>query len=336
MSVDQVTAYAVELRLYKDQATVKTPGKYLEIPVPECLADFDGVKPGEKSFYAHLENGQEFSYLRFSVEDRNPRHHLKLKDKNRGNTNLAVSLPTEFAVHNDRSPFRGVSAGDSVNIEIREEDNEFRLFRTEDFPYRVKELSKEGTLTDFDKRFVAPVLATGTDFTDLTVSSDVQSQEFEIVPFDGQHQSFVEIAEESQRMPTQLRMTTGDVFRGSPKLLDAVKQGFGLPIIEADIKVKWSPEAQPRITGGGNLIYTEENATSAKVELQENGSYSLLAEQDGDGGSVWLAPDPDLALTDPIRENWSAFLYEDQEGWEAPKIYVPVGIGEQKGHWPSY
>ncbi|WP_159903626.1 hypothetical protein [Salinirussus salinus] len=331
MSNDKVIAYAVEIREYRNQASVITPGKYLEIPLPEEVTDFEDVEIGEKSFYAHLERAEDFSYLRYTPEDDGSRHHLTLKEKSGSDPSLAVSLPAEFAVTNDRSPFQGMQHGDRVNIEIREEENEIRVYTPEDFPHRVRQLSEEGTLTDFDTPVIAPLLATGDGFSDLTVSADAPSQKFEIVPFDGQHKGFVEVAEEYPIF----RSRTQQGFRGGPKPLNIVKDKYGIPTVEADITVKWAPEAAPSMGGGGDVIYTKKDSSSAKVELQEKGSYSVLAEKDGDHGGMWLAPDPNLAMTDPIRESWSAFLYDDDEEWEAPKIYIPVNVGEEKGHWPQ-
>jgi hypothetical protein len=117
-----------------------------------------------------------------------------------------------------------------------------------------------------------------------------------------------------------------------------VRDEYGIPIVEADIRVEWAPEADPSIViyDETNSIYSEESTSSAKVELKEEGSYLLLAEKDGDGGVMWLAPDPRLAMTDPIRDSWSSFIYEDDEDWEAPKIYIPMYLGEQRGYWPDY
>ncbi|WP_336328318.1 hypothetical protein [Halovenus sp. HT40] len=335
MSVDQITAYAVDLRIYKDQASVTTPGNYLEIPLPDEVADFEGVEIGEKSFYVHLVKDDDFSYLRYTPDDDSSRHFLKLKEKSGSDPSLAVSLPAEYAVTYNLSPFQGMEHGDRVNIEIREDENEIRVYTPEEFPHRVKQLSEEGTLTDFDTPVIAPVLATGDGFTDLTVSANAQSQKFEIVPFDGQHRSFVEIAEEYPIFRSQTGRVRGEVFRGGPRLLNAVRDESGIPTIEADIKVKWAPDAPPSMGGGGEVIYTKESSSSAKVELQEEGSYSVLAEKDGESGGMWLAPDPNLAMTDPIRDSWSAFLFDDEEDWEAPKIYIPVNLGEVKGHWPQ-
>lgn len=336
MSVDQITAYAVDLRIYKDQASVTTPGNYLEIPLPDEVADFEGVEIGEKYFYVHLVKDDDFSYLRYTPDDDSSRHFLKLKEKSGSNPSLAVSLPAEYAVTYDLSPFQGMEHGDRVNIEIREEENEIRVYTPEDFPHRVQQLSEEGTLTDFDTPVIAPVLATGDGFTDLTILADAPSQKFEIIPFDGQHQSFVEMAEEYPIFQSR-NIGTGEVFRGGPRILNVVKNEFGLPIIEADIKLRWRPEAQPGMHGAGdNVVYIERSSSCAKIELQEKGTYFVVAEKDGDTGGRWLAPDPDIAMTDPIRESWSAFLYDDEEDDEVPKIYVPVDRGELKGFWPEY
>lgn len=334
MSVDQITAYAVELRIYRDQASVTTPGKYLEVPLPDDVAGFEDVEAGNKSFYAHLEKDEDFSYLRYTPNDDSPRHFLKLKEKTGSDPSLAVSLPTEYAVTNTRSPFQGIGHGDRVNIEIREEESEIRVYTPEAFPHRVSQLTEEGTMTDFDTPMIAPLLASGDGFTDLTVSDEEPSQKFEIIPFDGNHQRFVEVAEEHPIYRSRDPMKPSEVFRGEPGILDKVEEEFGIPIIDADIKVKWLPDAPPSMGGGGDVIYTEKSSSSGKVELQEKGSYSVLAEKDSGSGGMWLAPDPDLAMTDPIRESWSAFLYDDEEEWEAPKIYIPVNLGEVKGYWP--
>jgi len=331
MSVDQITAYAVDLRIYRDQASVTTPGEYLEIPLSEEVADFEGVEIGAKSFYAHLEKDEDFSYLRFTSVDDSSRHFLNLKRKSGSYPPLAVSLPTEYAVTNDRSPVQGMEHGDRVNIEIRDEENEIRVYSPEDFPHRVKQLSEEGTLTDFDTPIIAPVLAAGNNFADLTPSADTPSQKFEIVPFDGQHEGFVEVAEE---YPV-FRSRTQSGFRGGPKPLNIVKEEYGIPTVNADITVKWNPRVEAHMNGGSDVIYREQNTFSAKVILPERGPFSFIAERNGDTGYAWLAADPSLAMTDPIRDSWSAFLYDDDENWEAPKIYVPVNIGEGKGHWPN-
>lgn len=337
MSVDKITAYAVELRIYRDQASVKTPGKYLEVPLPEEVARFEGANIGEKSFYAHLEKDNNLSYLRYTPEKDSSRHYLKLKKKSGSSPSLAVSLPAEYAINNDRSPFQGMKHNERVNIEIREEKNEIRVYTPDDFPRRVNQLSEEGTLTDFDTPIIAPFLSRGNGYTDLTASGDAVSQKFELIPFDGQHQRFVEMAKEVPMFRSR-SFNRSEVFRGGPHIFRAVRDEYGIPIVEANIRVEWAPEADPSIVIGNeaDLIYSEEGTSSAKVELYEEGSYSLWAEKDGDEGGMWLAPDPRLAMTDPIRGSWSSFVYEDDENWEAPKIYLPVHLGEIRGYWPDY
>jgi len=348
MSVDQITAYAVDLRIYRDQASVTTPGEYLEIPLPDEVAGFEDVEVGKKSFYANLQKNEDISYVRYTPDDDSSRHFLKLKEKSGSDPSLAVSLPTEYAVTNGRSPFQGMEHGDRVNIEIREEENEIRVYTPEDFPHRVKQLSEEGTLTDFDTPVVAPVLGTSEEFTDLSVGTDLPSQKFRIVPFDGQHDVFLETAREqaldefnaklnpqhpdyeSKKEKGTKRIKESDSFRARKNTLYKVRDEHGIPVTSVDeLAISWCPKCEhedidnllargyrapepPAPDIEDQIIYRESNTECGKVALPAKGSFFVIVEKDGETNRLPFFHREE----NPLKNNsYSSFDREYEKEW---------------------
>jgi hypothetical protein len=327
---------------------VNTPGKYLEIPLPEEVASFEGANIGEKSFYAHLEIEDNLSYLRFTPENDSSRHYLRLKKKSGSSPSLAVSLPAEYAIYNDQSPFKGLGHGDRVNIEIREEEDEIRVYTPDDFPKRLMQLSERGTFADFDKPLIAPVLPNKRTFTNLSKDIDCRGQKFHIMPFYGQQDAFVDaMIKRGEYSDERLRKSKPDpfnedsVFTGNPFLIDYVREKakYDLAILKADeIRVyhrflNWEDGTAMSSEGQG-LIYQERDTKCSKVILPDEGQYLIEAEKNGYLTRVSMMPNP-ASSYQTFLDGWTATqFYNSDDDEDPPQILLPIPA-EGKGEWKT-
>lgn len=362
--MEKIPAYAVEARIYRDQASVTEPGKYIEVPLPEEVSNIEGAEEGEKSFYVDLVSEKELSYLRYTPEKENDRHYVKLKHKGGRDPEHAVSIPVEYALHNNRSPLQGISHGDRVNVELRVKENEFRVYDPEDFSHRVNQLSEEGVLAEFDTPIVAPLLLSQNDeYTDLSAETSYSSQKFKIVPFEGQHEVFIEAARQNKLKrldeddpfydSKKERIEDSEVFNGSRGVFFTARDRFGIPVTRVDeLAISWCPkddhEQMTALLRDGfrtpeppypdiqdMVIYRESNTKCSKVVLPEKGSYYVIARKGDDVSYFPFYHQEEQADGGrQYREDWGVYLYSDDE--MPPTIYVPIPRGRPHIKWTKY
>jgi hypothetical protein len=305
-------------------------GEYYPLPLPEEIKVL-GINQGDTVVLEIVEEeiqGQEIRYIKGRHGDA-PRNEMTVRRQPGCSPELFVQCPAAFSGEHGDPPFNELERGTRLVVEVLLDDDEFRIYSHEDYRFRYQQLS-EGGGPPPELPLTIPLIASNDDrYTDL--SGEMEGQKFEIVPFHGQKQVFVELGEEMGNQD----LMRGDRFRGGPNMLQAAKEETGIPRRSVDqLGIYWDPD-DSSMNPDGEKIYEEHDTASAKVVLPQQGSFRIEVEDGEDSGSHWLAADPHLGLTDPVREKWSAFLFEDSKDLEPPKIYIPVPR-TGKGHWQTY
>ena len=286
-------------------------------------------------------------FIRCSTEDIG-RHSLQIRINEENNPELFIRIPIEYTFYRENQSFHGLDKNDRLTVEVNYEDGEFRIYTADDFRYRLKELSGEGLPPTVKTPVFAPLVTDSSDdFVDLAEGVDgVESQKFEIVPFDGQDDIFVQIAdEEKQRLRTQGGSSSPrfsapgsednprSTFYGSRDLLSHTLENHELPVVEADsIEIFWKIE-----TGGSDsvrkmgCIFEAEDVKSVKVILPKLGSFLLKVTHDGSSTSLKLLSNSDSGGS-AFRGGWSTKFWSDPEDGGVPSLYLPVPQSG-KGWW---
>lgn len=151
MKQDLSSIYPVNVRKYSDKASVNTPGEYLEIPISDDVEDL-GLTQGDE-LYMVLDRGDSDSkgYLRISpneFEGVGRVHRLSLKRNEAASPSYAVSVPTEYSVHRDDSPFQGLKQGDTVIVEIDGDAQVVSVYVPDDYQTRLEHLVENDATPD--------------------------------------------------------------------------------------------------------------------------------------------------------------------------------------------
>ncbi|WP_313694167.1 hypothetical protein [Halorarum halobium] len=326
MKQKRVSPTRVEVR----EPEKRSGGEYYPLPLPDEIELLE-IDQGDTVVLELVEEevqGKSIRYIQGHSGEA-PRNQMTVRRQSGCSPELFIQCPAAFSGEHGSPPFNELGKGDRLVVEVLVDEGEFRIYGYDDYRYRFQQLSEDDGPPP-ELPLAIPLIASNNDgYTDL--SGEKEGQEFEIVPFHGQDEVFVELGEEMGKQD----LMRGNRFRGIPNLLRAAGERTGIPERSVDkIEIYWDSE-DVSMNPDGEKIYEEHDTDSAKVVLPEQGSYLIIVEAGEDSGSHWLAADPNIALTDPIRDKWSAFLFEDSEELQAPKIYIPVPR-TGKGHWDTY
>jgi hypothetical protein len=275
--------------------------------------------------------------------------------------------------------FLSYGGDESLTVELNETEEEpyIRIYDGEDVQERKAEMVNDGfSVKDGPSRAVAPLIYSEIEaeeeFTDLSVETDLDSQKFKIVPFEADHENFIEKAREealqdletrtsseSRKEHMREKIESSDSFRARKGTFHKVKKEHGIPVISVDeLAISWSPRCEmedidnllargyrppepPHPDVEDQIIYRESNTDRAKVSLPAKGSYFVIVEKDGETSQIPFFhreenPLKNNSYTSFEREyekEWGILLKDDEE--MPPMIYVPVHRGG-KVSWTKY
>ncbi|KAB7514613.1 hypothetical protein DM867_05700 [Halosegnis rubeus] len=151
MNLGSNTVYPVEVRKYSDKASISTSGEYLEVPLSDDVEEL-GLGQGDK-LYMVLDRSDTDTggYLKISIdqlEDRGRVHSLLLKKNEASSPSYAVSIPAEYSVHSGLSPFQGLEQGDTVIVEVDNDDGLIRVYQPSDYRSRLEKLVENESTPD--------------------------------------------------------------------------------------------------------------------------------------------------------------------------------------------
>jgi bifunctional DNA-binding transcriptional regulator/antitoxin component of YhaV-PrlF toxin-antitoxin module len=257
MNLGSNTIYPVEVRKYSDKASISTAGEYLEVPLSDDVEEL-GLGQGDK-LYMVLDRSDTDTggYLKISadqLEDRGRVHSLLLKKNEASSPSYAVSIPAEYSVHSGLSPFQGLEQGDTVIVEVDNDDELIRVYQPSDYRSRLEKLVENESTPDIRVPTVLAGLYQGKSLQQIT--SEVG--EWRIKPY---HQlnggyiedsAYVEVFDEEDRLI--------DVLSGDSEYLISLPAGiYYLEIQVPGYRFKRTEvEIIPGFTNSGTIrLYTK-------------------------------------------------------------------------------
>jgi len=151
MNLGSNSVYPVKVRKYSEKASISTPGEYLEIPLSDDIEDL-GLTTGDDIQMTLSKSGFEsIRYLKISgndLQDRGRIHSLSLKRNEDSSPSYAVSIPVEYSVHSDLSPFQGLEQDDTVIVEVNSSSELISVYQPSDYQSRLEELVESEATPD--------------------------------------------------------------------------------------------------------------------------------------------------------------------------------------------
>jgi hypothetical protein len=151
MNLGSNSVYPVKVRKYSEKASISTPGEYLEIPLSDDIEEL-GLTTGDDIQITLSKSGFEsIRYLKISgndLQDRGRIHSLSLKRNEDSSPSYAVSIPVEYSVHSDLSPFQGLEQDDTVIVEVNSSSELIRVYQPSDYQSRLEELVESEATPD--------------------------------------------------------------------------------------------------------------------------------------------------------------------------------------------
>jgi len=140
----KVESFTVEANIGSDKARSKSDGQYVSVPLPDEVREL-GFGPGD-TVYIGLDSefvgDDEVDYLHGSREEIS-RHGLSIREKEDLDPGLFVRVPIEYTFHREGQSFHGLEKGDDLVVELDYVGGRFRVYRAEEYPYRLRQLSEE-------------------------------------------------------------------------------------------------------------------------------------------------------------------------------------------------
>jgi hypothetical protein len=151
MNLGSNSVYPVKLRKYSDKASISTPGEYLEIPLSDDIEEIGLTKGDDLQMTLRKSGFESIRYLKISgndLQDRGRVHSLSLKRNEDSSPSYAVSIPVEYSVHSDLSPFQGLEQDDTVMVEVNSSSELIRVYQPSDYQNRLEELVESESTPD--------------------------------------------------------------------------------------------------------------------------------------------------------------------------------------------
>jgi hypothetical protein len=151
MNLGSNSVYPVKLRKYSDKASISTPGEYLEIPLSDDIEEIGLTKGDDLQMTLRKSGFESIRYLKISgndLQDRGRVHSLSLKRNEDSSPSYAVSIPVEYSVHSDLSPFQGLEQDDTVIVELNSSSELIRVYQPSDYQNRLEELVESEATPD--------------------------------------------------------------------------------------------------------------------------------------------------------------------------------------------
>lgn len=303
----------------------RASGDYYLLTLPYKIEKF-GWQTGED--YLMLEKvDDEPPYIRVEKASEEYDSHSRVSSRKavyklvtRGSNRPRIRIPKMWA-----DEFLNYGGDESLTVELNEIEGEphIRIYDGEDVQERKMGLIRVGrSVKDGPSRAAAPLVPlvenSGEGYVDLSSETDLQSQRFNIVPFDGQHDLFLETAREqaleefksnlnpehpnheSKKERVTERIKASDSFRARKGTFQRVKEEQGVPVISVDeLAISWCRNCEkedidnllargyrtpqpPSPDIEDQIIYREANTDCLKVELPAKGSYFVVAKKNGE------------------------------------------------------
>jgi hypothetical protein len=310
MTAEPPSSYAVKLRPYSDKYSHTTPGQYLEIPIPDEIEQL-GVEHGD-TVYLDFVSAQDPAYIRISFSDTGTRHDLKLKYRDDLHPKYAVTLPIEYTVHRDDSPFKGLGRDDTVTVEFNYGSQpEVRIYTEEGYRKRTTQLVTD----DLTPTLKAPALASLLNIfrikpdINLTQKTRVRGDGFEFIPFNILDPALEEWIKNASRPDEMEELYSGsrDIIRYSD-LMKLYRSGALDTDLGAVISIRWL-----KSSSGSDDSKIYEYAHSDTFD----GSYRAVLPR-GKTANVVVSTEDDRSVLE---------LYREDSTWV-------VGFGEDRGKKP--
>jgi len=333
----------------------KASGDYYLLTLPYKIEKF-GWQTGED--YLMLEKlDDEPPYIRVEKASEEYDSHSRISSKKaiyklvtRGSERPRIRIPKMWA-----EEFLSYGGDESLTVELNETEEEphIRIYDGENVQERKLNLVRGGySVKDGPSRAAAPLipLVENSDegYIDLSSETDLKSQKFKIVPFDGQSKAFLETAREqaleqfnarlnpenpdyeSKKERVTNRIKESDSFQARESTFHKVKEEHGIPVTSVDeLAISWYRECEkekidelvargylipgkPTPNVEDQIIYREANTDCTKVTLPAKGSYFVVVEKDGETSRLPFFH----REKNPLRNNsYASFDREYEKNW---------------------
>lgn len=138
----KVESFTVEANIGSDKARKESDGQYFSTPLPDQVKKI-GLEAGDSVFLS-LETdeieGEEVSFIRGSTDEIS-RHELTVRHREDFFLNLFVRIPIEYTYYREGQSFYGLGKGDELIVELDYLENEFRVYRADEYMLRVSQLA---------------------------------------------------------------------------------------------------------------------------------------------------------------------------------------------------
>lgn len=320
MTGEPPSSYAVNLRPYSDKYSHTTPGKYLEIPIPDEIEQL-GIERGN-TVYLDFVSADDPAHIRISFSDTGTRHDLKLKYRDDLHPKYAVTFPTEYTVHREDSPFKGFDRDETVTVEFNYgSEPEIRIYTEEGYRKRTAQLVTDDLTPILKAPVLAPLLnifRTKPDM-DLTRKTGVRGDGFEFIPFNpldpalerSKNRSILERVE-------KLYSNSSDIDRISG-LNIWFKNSSG-----PDDSTRYDYANSDTFDGSYRAVLPRNERTNVLINTEEKQSVLTLYRED----RTWVVEVGDNSTNKPIQMGSLSSRYQE--------IFVPIPVDVGGGIEFSY
>jgi len=145
----EVESFTVEANIGSDKARKSSDGRYVSTPLPDEILEL-GFSEGDTVFLdleSESVDGEEVDYIRGSSESIG-RHSLTIRRRSDFSPELFVRIPIEYTFHREGQSFHGLDRDDDLVVEVDHTGNEFRIYRGEEYPIRLKQLSTDNVFPE--------------------------------------------------------------------------------------------------------------------------------------------------------------------------------------------
>jgi hypothetical protein len=140
----KVDSFTVDSNIGSDKARRRSDGQYISVPLPDEVEEI-GLKAGDKVYVdldSEFVDDEEVHYLRYEKEEIS-RHDLSIRENEDLKTELYVRIPIEYTFHRESQSFHGLGKDEDLVVELDYVGDRFRVYRAEEYPYRLRQLSEQ-------------------------------------------------------------------------------------------------------------------------------------------------------------------------------------------------
>ena len=218
-----------------------------------------------------------------------------------GSSRLRMTMPSKW-----RDDFIEDKENDILVVEVNPKENEFRIYKNEDYHQRLQELHDNSIYPRLRQKVIVPLAA---------FSRENESQKFRIIPFNYEHEVFAKVANELDEVDNP----------ADPAVLHEIIDRDRLPRCKSPkLTVYWDPKGKRHTDiNRRKTIFTDTGVNEVEIRLPAQGSFHVSANPDGDETWVNYGKSSGHAKEWELAEigNWQGKYLREQEDHIA--LYVP-------------